>query len=271
MLPRAGFPSMTPRLFTFLATAAFACQLGAQPPGRSARISLSDSISVFIHLGGTDTSITASTPQGVFRLRADSTALAAWAKSSASLPGPTPESGTGSNGKMMFSGSVLKASDESGNAMRLSRLSGDSLPVYALAASNGAWEFSGRIAPEKIGALFHALAGTEGQGLTWQPDPPRADSAEPGFRPAEAAPDNPHPRYPARAELGRAAGEVVAQFTIGPDGRVVPKSLLIVRATHPLFALAVRDALPSMRFLPATRSGVPVATVVLQMFDFRLP
>jgi TonB family protein len=230
-------------------------------------------MSVFIHLGSTDTSITAYTPEGIFRLRADSSALASWAKASASLPGPTPKSGAGPNGQMMFSASILRASDESGNAMRLLRLSGDSLSAYALAGSNGAWEFGGRISPGKIGVLFRALTGSEGEGLTWKPDRASAEPApaEPGFREAEPAPDNPPPRYPTRAELGRASGEVVAQFTVDTNGRVRPESLLIMKATHPLFSLAVRDAVPSMRFLPATRSGVPVEMIVFQSFVFKLP
>jgi TonB family protein len=172
---------------------------------------------------------------------------------------------------MMFSATILRSSDESGNAMRLLRLSGDSLSAYTLAASNGAWESAGRIAPEKVGVLFHALAGVEGGGLKWQSDGPHAEIAEPGLRPVEPAPGNPRPRYPARAELAGVPGEVVAQFTVDPNGRVRRETLLIVRATHPLFALAVRDALPSMRFLPATRSGVPVKMVVVQAFQFKVP
>lgn len=228
-------------------------------------------MSVLIHLGSSDTSITAFTPEGIFRLRADSSALASWAKASGSLPGPTPQSGAESNGKMSFSASILRASDESGNAMRLLRLSGDSLSPYALAGSNGAWEFSGRVPPEKVGVLLRALTGSEGDGLKWNTDAPHSNSAAPGFREAEPARGNPPPRYPPRAELGRAAGEVLAQFTIDAAGRVRSESLLIVRSTHPLFSLAVRETLPSMRFLPATRSGVPVETVVFQTFMFKLP
>ena len=257
-------------LLLLVATAAFACELSAQAPGRSTRISLSDSMSVFIHLGSTDTSITAFTPEGVFRLAASSSALASWAKASAALPGPTPQSGAESD-KMSFSATILRASDESGNAMRLVRLSSDSLSAYTLGASNGAWEFGGRVPPEKVGMLFRALAGDEADGLKWSPDAPHADSYPPDFRNAEPAPHNPAPRYPARAELALASGEVVAQFKIDPTGRIRRESLLIVRSTHPLFSLAVREALPSMRFLPATRAGVPVETTVSQEFQFRLP
>jgi len=155
--------------------------------------------------------------------------------------------------------------------MRLVRLSSDSLSAYTLGASNGAWEFGSQIPPGKVGMLFHALAGDEAAGLKWSPDPPHADSYPPDFRNAEPAPHNPRPRYPARAERALASGEVVAQFKIDTNGRVRRESLLIVRSTHPLFSLAVREALPSMRFLPATRSGVPVETTVFQEFQFKLP
>jgi len=257
-------------MLVLAATVAFACDLNAQAPGRSTRIPLPDSMSVFIHLGSTDTSITVFTPEGIFRLAASSSALASWAKASAALPGPTPQSGSESKGGMSFSASILRASDESGNAMRLLRLSGDSLSPYTLAGSNGAWEFGAQVLPEKVGLLFHALAGDEVDGLKWNPDGPRGDGYPPEFRQAEPMPDNPAPHYPARAELGRAAGEVVAQFKIDPTGRARRESLLIVRSTHPLFSLAVREALPSMRFRPATHSGVPVETTVFQTFQFRL-
>jgi TonB family protein len=172
---------------------------------------------------------------------------------------------------MSFSASVLRASDESGNAMRLLRLSADSPSAYTLTAANGAWEFGGRIPPDKVEALFHALAGDDVDGLKWNPDGPHADSYPPDFRETEPAPGNPAPRYPARAELGRAAGEVVAVFTVDANGRVRRESLLIVRSTHPLFSLAVREVVPSMRFRPATRSGVPIETTVTQTFVFKLP
>jgi len=255
-------------LLVLVATAAFAFELSAQAPGRSTHITLSDSMSVFIHLGSGDTSITAYTPEGVFRLAASSSALASWAKASAALPGPRPQSGAESD-KMSFSATILRASDESGNAMRLVRLSADSLSAYTLGASNGAWEFGSQVPPGKVGMLLHALAGDQADGLKWNPDAPLG-SYPPDFRNAEPAPDNPRPRYPPRAELALASGEVVAQFKIDSTGRIRRESLLIVRSTHPLFSLAVREAMPSMRFLPATRSGLPVETTVVQEFQFKL-
>ncbi|HMI49658.1 MAG TPA: TonB family protein [Gemmatimonadaceae bacterium] len=260
-----------PQMLVLAAMAVFACELSAQSPGRSVRIPLSDSILVLIHEGGTDTSITAFTRQGIFRLRADSSALASWAKASAALPGPKPQQAGKSSGEMSFSATVLRASDGSGSAMQLARLSEDSLSEYGIAGSNGAWQFGGRIPPEKVGVLFRALAGSSGEGVTWNPDGPHRESADPDYRVPEPAPNNPAPRYPARAELAQAAGEVVAQFTVDTNGRALRETLLVVRSTHPLFSLAVRDALPEMRFHPATRSGAPVNAVVVQAFVFKIP
>jgi TonB family protein len=270
LVSRAMSRGRNPGLLFLVATAAFACELSAQTSSRYTHISLSDSTSVLIYLGGADTSITAFTPQGIFRLRASSSALASWAKASAALPGPKPQPAADSD-KLSFSASILRASDESGNAMRFLRLSADSPSAYGFAVSNGAWEFATRIPPEKVGLLFHALAGDEADGLKWKPEPPHGDSYPPDYRGPEPAPGNPAPHYPARAELGRASGNVFAQFNVDANGRVRRESLLIVRSTHPLFSLAVREALPSMRFRPATRSGVPVETTVSQEFQFRIP
>jgi hypothetical protein len=260
-----------PQQLILVATVALSFELGAQPqPGRYTKISLSDSMSVTIHLGGSDTSIVASTPEGIFRLAASADALASWAKASAALPAPRPQSGSGADGKMSLSASVLGATNQSGNAMRLLRLSADSPSAYSLAGSNGAWGFTGRVPREKVTVLFHALAG-EAEGVEWHSYPPFSDSHPRGYREAEAAPGNPRPRYPPRAELALAAGEVVAQFKIGVDGRAQMESLMIVRSTHPLFSLAVREVLPSMRFLPATISGVPIETTERQEFQFKQP
>jgi TonB family protein len=272
VMSRVGSRVRTIQLLILAATVALACDLNAQArPGRSTRILLSDSIWVIVHLGGADTSgksiVVMYTPEGIFHLRADSSAMAAWAKATASLPGPTSQS----NGKTSFSATILRATDESGNAMRLTRLSGDSLPVYALAGSNGAWEFSAQIPAEKVSALLHAIGGSNGDDLTWEPYGPIATSREPGYRPAEMAPGNPRPQYPKRAELRGAAGEVSVQFTVDQNGRVPRKSILILRSTHPLFSLAVRDAILSMRYFPATRSGVPVESGNTQLFVFRIP
>jgi len=240
-----------------------------QGVGRSAHLVLSDSLTVVVSIGSADSSVVAYTPQGGFRLRADSTALANWAKATAALAPPRAATGKGPDDRSILSGTVLRASDGSGNAMRILRLSGDSAPEYQLAGSNGAWEFREKVPASKGALLLTALRGERADGLDWMTVDTLGNRRIPDFRSAEAAPDNPRPRYPPKAELAQASGTVVAQFRIGVDGRARVESLIIIRASHPLFALAVRDMLPSMHFKPATLHGSPVEEQVAQEFQFR--
>jgi TonB family protein len=211
------------------------------------------------------------TPQGIFRLPAEIHALASWAEAVANLPPAVIKPDSAPNAPPSLPGIVLRATDESGNAMRLLRLSGDSAWPYHLSASNGAWEYGERVSAAKASLLLLALSGRDGADLTWEAYSPTEETRDPAYRPATMAPDNPRPRYPPRAELRGLPGAVRVQFTIGSDGRVRPETLLIVRSTHPLFALAVRNAIPSMRFAPATRNGIPIEDIVFQEFQFRSP
>ena len=246
----------------------------AQTPGRSTRILLSDSVWAQIHLGGSDTSVMVFTPVGVFRLRADSAALASWAKASERLPAPAPPPNAPSGAPLMLSAAILRATDRSGNAMRFVRVSGDSLSSYQLAVANGAWEFAERISPERTRRLFIALEGTQVVGsdtVNWVADNLIVHLPDSDYRPAEPVPGTQRPKYPHHADFLRAEGEVTAQFLIDTTGRARPESLLIIRATHPLFSISVRDALPAMRFVPAMRNGKKVDTLVTQTFNFRIP
>ena len=267
---------MTLRTFlvVFIATAISGAPLRAQAPGRSTKIVLSDSVSAQVHLGGSDTSVMVFTPVGVFRLRADSSALASWAKTSARLPAPVAAANASSGTTPMLAGAILRATDMSGNAMRFVRLSGDSLSSYQLAVANGAWEFAERITPAVTRKLFIALEGKSGDGpdtVNWRADPPVLFLHDADYRPAEPIPGTQHPKYPPHANFLGAEGEVVAQFAIDTTGQARPESLLIIRATHPLFSISVRDALPEMRFLPAMQRGKKVPTVVVQTFQFKVP
>jgi len=258
-----------------LASVVFAVPGHAQALGRSTRIALSDSVSATVHLGGSDTSVTVFTPVGVFRLRADSSALAAWAKASERLPPPATPANAAPGAPLMLSAAILRATDQSGNAMRFVRLSGDSLPSYQLAVANGAWEFADRVSSDKIRRLFIALEGLRGEEpdtLNWTADRPLLSGLHSeGFRPAEPVPGTQRPKYPRHADFLRAEGEVIAQFAIDTTGRARRESLLIIRATHPLFSISVRDALPEMRFVPAMDKGKKVEQTVVQTFEFRVP
>jgi len=260
-----------PRVATImlLGVATGPLDLGAQPVGRSVHLQLSDSASAVVHMAVTDGSVTVFTPDGIFRLTADSSMLAAWAQASAALPGPAAGLRAGSARQAMLAGSQLRATDESGNAMRLIRLSDDSAAQYHLTVSNGAWDYGVRIAADRVPVLLAALAGRDAPELKWSAARVATESAS-AYDPARPAPGNHAPKYPAGAGLRGQSGHVQAQFAVGADGRVRPETLLIMRSTHPLFALAVRDAIRSMRFAPATRDGIPVRDTVVQRFEFRI-
>ena len=70
-------------------------------------------------------------------------------------------------------------------------------------------------------------------------------------RQATPLPGNPAPRYPDGLRAARVEGEVLAQFVVGPDGRVDVSSFKVLRSSDPGFTEAVRLALPNFRFSPA--------------------
>lgn len=89
-------------------------------------------------------------------------------------------------------------------------------------------------------------------------------------KPAAQAPGSPPPRYPDILRSSSVEGEVIAQFVVDTTGRVEASSFKIVKSSHDLFAAAVRQALPSMRFLPAEVGGRKVKQLVQQPFVFAL-
>ncbi|WP_225782805.1 energy transducer TonB [Xenophilus sp. Marseille-Q4582] len=100
------------------------------------------------------------------------------------------------------------------------------------------------------------------------PRPPRAPA--PDFAPAVTPPQprvRPAPDYPPALSREGVEGRVTARFTVDAAGRA--QDLRIVRATHPLFAQAVRSALARWRFEPARdASGRPVPAQAQQNFEF---
>ena len=89
-------------------------------------------------------------------------------------------------------------------------------------------------------------------------------------KPVMAVPGSPTPRYPDILKSAGVEGEVVVAFVVDTTGRADVSSLKILKATHELFAAAVRTALPSMRFLPAEVGGKKVKQLVQQPFVFNI-
>lgn len=89
-------------------------------------------------------------------------------------------------------------------------------------------------------------------------------------QPAMAAPGSPAPRYPDGLRAAGVEGEAVVAFVVDTTGRVDPSTITVLRATHALFAAAVRQALPTMRFIPAEVDRRKVRQLVQQPFVFAI-
>jgi protein TonB len=63
---------------------------------------------------------------------------------------------------------------------------------------------------------------------------------------------------------------VLAEFVVDTAGRVELDSFRAVESTNPIFTEAVRAALPTLRYRPATIGGKPVRQIVQQPFVFSL-
>ena len=80
--------------------------------------------------------------------------------------------------------------------------------------------------------------------------------------------DNPAPEYPPDLLGRRIDGRVVAEFLVDERGRVDTRTLRIISSTHERFSEAVRDVLPSLRFIPAESDGVRTEERVEMPFRF---
>ena len=83
-------------------------------------------------------------------------------------------------------------------------------------------------------------------------------------------PNNSAPRYPDMLRSANVEGEVLAQFVVDTTGRAEKGSLKILKTTHDLFAQAVQNALPNMKFIPAEVGGRRVKQLVQQPFTFQI-
>lgn len=74
--------------------------------------------------------------------------------------------------------------------------------------------------------------------------------------------------YPPSLFAAGVKGLVLAEFVVDTLGRVELSTIGVVSSTHPLFAHAVREALPAASYTPAQRGGRRVRQLVYQPFDF---
>jgi len=87
---------------------------------------------------------------------------------------------------------------------------------------------------------------------------------------AERDPLSAAPVYP-KAMLERAVeGSATLRFVIDSTGLVDLSTIRVMASTHQEFATAVREAMPRMRYRPATRGATAVRQLVEQAFKFEL-
>ena len=80
----------------------------------------------------------------------------------------------------------------------------------------------------------------------------------------------PAPHYPAALREAGVDGNVVLRFVIDTLGRAEADGVVILQATHPLFADAVKNVLGRYRFRPGEVGSRKVRTMVQQSFTFTL-
>jgi protein TonB len=78
------------------------------------------------------------------------------------------------------------------------------------------------------------------------------------------------PVYPSLLEKQGIEGTAVVRFVVDTNGRADLGTFRLVETNHPLFAAAVRDALPGMKFHPATVGPNKVRQMVELPFGFQI-
>ena len=78
------------------------------------------------------------------------------------------------------------------------------------------------------------------------------------------------PHYPDVLRQSGSSGQVIVRFVVDTLGRAELGDLVVVEATHPLFAAAVKSALLGYRFTPGEAAGRRVRTMVQVPFSFNL-
>ena len=94
----------------------------------------------------------------------------------------------------------------------------------------------------------------------------------PEFEPPVALNADPPVRYPPDLYRRRVEGTVILHLFVREDGSVVPDSTRIEQGSgHAVLDSAAVAGVVTMRFAPARRKGVPVASPFLQPIHFRHP
>ena len=124
-------------------------------------------------------------------------------------------------------------------------------------------------------------AGLAHAGALFTPDPSSAETADPGIGdnalsivevdsvafvdPTSVAPD-----YPQALAQRRVEGGASFRFVVDSTGLIDMSTVRVMSATHKLFAQAVVDAMPKMKYRPARVGSHAVRLLVEQAFSFKL-
>lgn len=104
------------------------------------------------------------------------------------------------------------------------------------------------------------------------PQTPDTRVNAPVLKPAQLRPTSTSASiYPKELRDSGLEGSVLVQFVVGRDGNVDMSTLKVVKSDHELFTAAVRTALESMQFDPATKDGEPVRQMLQMPFQFSVP
>src|SRR5881409_2296174 len=113
-------------------------------------------------------------------------------------------------------------------------------------------------------------------GCRQAPPAEQSGSGTPGVPPDQEPPvslnaDSPI-QYPPRLFDQKVEGDVVLRLFADSTGRVVPESSRVAESSgYPALDSAAISGAKRLRFAPARRRGIPVATAFLQPIEFRHP
>lgn len=124
-------------------------------------------------------------------------------------------------------------------------------------------------------------AGLARAGAVFAPDPSNIETEEPGLGDnafsivdvdsvATVDPTSVAPEYPSSLVQRRVEGAVSFRFVVDSTGLIDMSTVRMLSATNRLFAQAVLDAMPRMKFRPARIWNHPVRLLVEQSFMFRI-
>jgi TonB family protein len=102
--------------------------------------------------------------------------------------------------------------------------------------------------------------------------PPSNSAAAPAEEPPVALNAEPAVQYPTDLYDQRVEGDVVLRLFADSAGRLTPESTRVVESSgSPLLDSAAVKGVARLRYAPARRYGLPVATTFLQTMEFRHP